>query len=243
MFIKALTGTLSLQPPSNSFMPSFSTICDTGLCKTLTAQWSRTREQSLIFNTDGGEITDSLSKAIDGVNVYRGTDKIIIYDNDKGATTGTNIYGAEAVVDSNGCVTKINPYGYGNSAIPEGGFVISGNGAGSTWITSNISVGSKVVFYSSTSTILICKNDNVYNMLTRTRLYGERLGTLPTAEKDGYNFIGWYTEDGSAVTEDTVMSSTVMTLYARWQIRPGALTFDVNGGNIRGLISTWCRAF
>lgn len=217
---------------------TFSTICDTGLCKTLTAQWSRTREQSLIFNTDGGEITDTLSKAVDGVNVYRGTDKIIIYDNDKGATTGTNIYGAEAVVDSNGCVTKINPYGYGNSAIPEGGFVISGNGAGSTWITSNISVGSKVVFYSSTSTILICKNDNVYNMLTRTRLYGERLGTLPTAEKDGYNFIGWYTEDGSAVTEDTVMSSTVMTLYARWQIRPGALTFDVNGGNIRGLIST-----
>ena len=215
-----------------------STVCDTGLCKTLTAQWSRTRELSLIFNTDGGEITDTVSKAIDGVNVYRGTDKIIIYDNDKGATTGTNIYGAEAVVDADGNVTRINPYGYGNSQIPEGGFVISGNGAGSEWITSNITAGSKVVFYSSTSTILVCKSNTVYNLLVQSRPYGEKLGALPAAEKDGYIFSGWYAEDGSAVTEDTVMSSTVMTLYAKWQIRPGELTFNTNGGSLRGLIST-----
>ncbi len=215
-----------------------STLCNTGLCITLTAQWSRTRGETVVFNTQGGEITDTVSKATDGRNTYRGTDKIIIYDSDRGATTGTNIYGTEAIVDANGYVTKINPYGYGNSEIPQDGFVISGNGAGSEWISANVSVGSRIVYYSSINTIFICKSNSVYDILTQSRLYGERIGSLPTATKDDYDFAGWFTEDGTPVTEDTVLSSTFLILYAKWQPRPGSITFDANGGRIRGLIST-----
>lgn len=58
-----------------------------------------------------------------GINATRAENKLIIY-RDR-ATTGTNTWGYEAVVDSSGVIVSV---GGNNSAIPEGGFVISGVG-------------------------------------------------------------------------------------------------------------------
>lgn len=66
-----------------------------------------------------------------------------------------------------------------------------------------------------------------------------KFGKLPTPEKDGYIFAGWYTaiEGGSRVTENTTVSDAMineygdMTLYAHWRERKSySVTYDANGG-------------
>ncbi len=51
---------------------------------------------------------------------------------------------------------------------------------------------------------------------------GQPLSTLPTAQREGYVFDGWYTDDGEKVDEEYVLESK-MTLYARW-VEAGDMT-------------------
>lgn len=80
---------------------------------------------------------------INGYNKVRQTNYLVIYD--KGKNTGTNQWGTEVAVNSNGVATCTPVYGKGNMAIPSGGFVISGHGIASNWIKKNIKKGSKIV--------------------------------------------------------------------------------------------------
>ncbi len=48
---------------------------------------------------------------------------------------------------------------------------------------------------------------------------GEKYGTLPTPTKDGYGFVGWFTDatGGDAITEDSTFDGdSDITLYAHW---------------------------
>lgn len=46
----------------------------------------------------------------------------------------------------------------------------------------------------------------------------EAFGTLPVPEKDGASFLGWFDEDGTKVTEDTLVpQQAALTLTAKWQ--------------------------
>ncbi|MBQ7739809.1 MAG: InlB B-repeat-containing protein [Eubacterium sp.] len=59
-------------------------------------------------------------------------------------------------------------------------------------------------------------------------------GTLATPERDGYTFLGWYTEKdgGSRVTSSTIVTTQGnRTLYAHWQINTYSLGFNANGGS------------
>lgn len=60
----------------------------------------------------------------DGINVTRGENMLIVYKNV--ATTGTNMYGYEIVVDKDGLASSENFSG--NAKVPVGGFVLSGHG-------------------------------------------------------------------------------------------------------------------
>ena len=62
-----------------------------------------------------------------------------------------------------------------------------------------------------------------------TRVDGVVLGTLPTPTRAGYDFDGWYTEDGTQVDANTVVNGN-MTLHARWTKLPITVTFNTNGG-------------
>ena len=69
-----------------------------------------------------------------------------------------------------------------------------------------------------------------------TKNYGEKLGTLPTVEREGWNFEGWYTEaeGGTKITENTTMPSGNVTYYAHWT--------DIEGPQITSLTAnptTW----
>ena len=55
--------------------------------------------------------------------------------------------------------------------------------------------------------------------------------TLPTPTKEGYKFLGWYTEKAGGGTQITtsIVPETNMTLYAHWAIEH-EVTYNVNGG-------------
>lgn len=56
-------------------------------------------------------------------------------------------------------------------------------------------------------------------------------GKLPTPERDGYTFDGWYTkaEGGSAITSSSTITGP-KTVYAHWTAITFPITFDANGG-------------
>src|SRR5262245_26790297 len=58
----------------------------------------------------------SASRALDGTDVNRATNFLVMYTSARGATTGTNQYGFEAAV-VNGTITQVQN-GVGNMAIP-----------------------------------------------------------------------------------------------------------------------------
>lgn len=71
---------------------------------------------------------------------FRGPDQLIVYTPAFGETTKTNVYGYEITIE-NGYVTKL---GGGNSAIPKNGFVVSGHGVNSSFLSANSIIGAKV---------------------------------------------------------------------------------------------------
>ena len=74
-------------------------------------------------------------------------------------------------------------------------------------------------------------NDDQKNEIKKN--YGEPLGTLPVAEKEGHTFIGWNAaEDGTGgvVTEEMVMPAGGMTCYAQFVPNDYTITFNYMGG-------------
>ena len=70
----------------------------------------------------------------------RGANQLVVYNSKFGSRTGTNEFGAEAIVINN-TVVRISG---ADSIIPKNGFVISGHGKAKKWINENIIVGSKL---------------------------------------------------------------------------------------------------
>jgi len=73
---------------------------------------------------------------------FRGPDQLIIYDSSYGEFTGTNPYGYEITVNSEGIIIGT---GGNDSKIPEGGYVLSGHGESMKWLQKNALLGSTVI--------------------------------------------------------------------------------------------------
>lgn len=54
------------------------------------------------------------------------------------------------------------------------------------------------------------------------------LDKLPTPTKSKYKFLGWYTSDGSKVTDTDTMGASDITLNAHWEYVPQAYTLTLN---------------
>lgn len=73
---------------------------------------------------------------------------------------------------------------------------------------------------------------------------GKTYGTLPTPNRTGYSFDGWYTKEigGTKVTETTTVGTNPpATLYAHWIAKKYLVTLNANGGKIdttSGQVST-----
>lgn len=70
-----------------------------------------------------------------------------------------------------------------------------------------------------------------------TIIYGKKYGTLPTATREGFTFIGWFTKQdgGLEITSKTTMDRAENhTLYAHWKNNSYDVVFDGNGGVVNG---------
>jgi uncharacterized repeat protein (TIGR02543 family) len=68
---------------------------------------------------------------------------------------------------------------------------------------------------------------------TRTVEYDTSAGSLPTPEKTGYIFGGWYTAQnggGTQFTASTRVSGSI-TVYAKWTMIQYTVNFNINGGS------------
>jgi len=97
-----------------------------------------------------GVAADTVEIVADNIDTSRGTGELVIYTDRYGKDTGTNFWGAEAVVGADNVVEYI---GTGRSEIPEGGFVISGHDNEEeggvrmkAWVNDNIEVGDYVYY-------------------------------------------------------------------------------------------------
>ena len=56
-------------------------------------------------------------------------------------------------------------------------------------------------------------------------------GSLPVAEKTGHTFMGWYTEEGEQITENSTRSSKKdLTVYAGWEVNAYSVSWDGGTG-------------
>ena len=79
---------------------------------------------------------------VNGINVGRGTDQMILYVGKN--STGTNKWGAEAIINADLTVASVGQYGVGNTTIPAGKMVLSGHDKKAYWLLDNLKVGQKV---------------------------------------------------------------------------------------------------
>ena len=80
-------------------------------------------------------------------------------------------------------------------------------------------------------------NVNIYTSVTKQ--YGTTLGTLPSATRVGYEFLGWYTSPsaGVQISSTTNVPASNTTYYARWRSVSYTLLLDGNSGTISGGVS------
>lgn len=94
---------------------------------------------------------ESVTVTASKYNNARGAGELVVFDSAYGDSTGTNMWGTEAIVGADNIVTAL---GMGNSEIPADGFVVSGHDDDSSedgarmkqWVLENIHVGSYVYF-------------------------------------------------------------------------------------------------
>lgn len=89
----------------------------------------------------------------------RAADMIVIYTPEFGERTGTNQWGAEAVVVQN-VVVRV---GGNNSEIPKDGFVLSSHGVGAEWIREHIKKGMKVDIDGMNITVRVSAISEIYD--------------------------------------------------------------------------------
>lgn len=97
---------------------------------------------------------------VDGSGVpyagFRGTNQLIVYDKNYGqASTGTNSYGYEVIVEGSLNNGKIVQRGGNDNAIPANGYVLSGHGDAANFLIANAALHSSVKIDETAKTVTI----------------------------------------------------------------------------------------
>lgn len=82
-------------------------------------------------------------------------------------------------------------------------------------------------------TIKFNANGGTVSSESKSIAYGEKYGSLPTPQRTGYTFNGWFTEKdkGTKITDSSVVSITTdQTVYAQWTANLYTLYVNPNGG-------------
>lgn len=124
-----------------------------------------------------------------------------------------------------------------NSAVAEidSNGIIAATGKGTAEITATTANGisdSVVITVRKPITISFNANGtNVHGDLSSIGAYsGYAVGTLPVVTRDYYEFLAWFTSDGTKINETSIFEDDV-TLFAHWTENPFTIVFDANGGS------------
>jgi len=108
--------------------------------------------------------------------------------------------------------------------------------------TSIMSAGNQTLYarWSDTQTGTVTFNPNGGSKpspVSKAFTFGTQYGALPPVVRAGYDFGGWYTDDGKKITAASIVSSLENhTLSARWTAQTAAAAFDSRGGTPAGAI-------
>ena len=116
---------------------------------------------------------------------------------------------------------------------PPAGFAFSSIDTPSYVVTS--AVTSNAYYEPIPYTLHFDANGGTCSITSKSVTYEDYYGKLPTPERTGYSFIGWYTTpmDGDRISSSCRYTQTSdSTLYAHWEINSYTLTYDywTNGG-------------
>lgn len=90
-------------------------------------------------------VSNGARRGLDGVDVTRGTDMLVIYTPERYDVSPANQWGFEAsVVDGQVVEIVDRVYGAPPLAVPDDGFVLSGHGEAATWMRDNLVEGARV---------------------------------------------------------------------------------------------------
>ncbi|MBE5817771.1 MAG: hypothetical protein E7312_01800 [Clostridiales bacterium] len=85
----------------------------------------------------------------------------------------------------------------------------------------------------NTYTITFDPSSGTVDVESKDVVFDAAYGGLPTPERFGYDFMGWYTQQkgGEHIEETTIVSyDTDITIFAHWSARKIMVTFHPNGG-------------
>lgn len=171
-----------------------------------------------VVNGDGSINNNVITLGIKDMKIkalYQLNEQKLNIDLDGG--TGNNQAGSYKV-DSN--VTLLVPtkegYDFSYWELISGNSVLSGN---------NITIGSeetsiKAIYTAKKYTVTYNANGGTVSGTSKSVTYNAQYGTLPTPQRAGYSFLGWYTAKtgGSKITETTIVKITSnQTIYAQWK--------------------------
>jgi len=215
------------------------TVCTSAFTVILRASWDKFNGHTVGYNAQGGSFTGIASTTVNGINVSRPANSVVIYDSSLGLSAPqTNEFGCEIAVDKNGAVLSVPKYGTCKTTIPNGGFVISTIGTGFTWLSQNVKEGCYADFNKKTGILTIYKDKTTYDAHCKEILPGKPIGAFPEVTRQYHKLVGWYNQNGTKVTEATLMPAGGLSLFAKWEVLPGALSFNADGGSVCGLISS-----
>lgn len=106
------------------------------------------------------------------------------------------------------------------------------------WPDSGLYLLSLVAYYKRTYTVSFDPVDGTVSPVSKSVVYyepsPEKYGSLPEPKKDGFDFVGWFTEKagGEIVNATTdVTNPNPHTLYAHWKLLAVTIKFNTSGGS------------
>ena len=171
-----------------------------------------------IVNGDGSINNNILTLGIKNMKIkalYQLNEQKLNIDLDGG--TGNNQAGSYKVGTS---ITLDIPtkegYDFSGWELISGNSILSGN---------TITIGSeettiKAIYTAKKYTVTYNANGGTVSGTSKSVTYNAKYGTLPTPQRAGYSFLGWYTAKtgGSKITETTIVKITSnQTIYAQWK--------------------------
>ena len=89
-------------------------------------------------------------------------------------------------------------------------------------------------------TIAFHTNGGYLDSNSITVIPGRAVGSLSSPEKEGYNFIGWFSDEEltHGVSNDTEVTSELTDIYAKYVEKTSTLTIDPNSGTYDGVLGT-----